>query len=259
MDPSLPQPTTGRRFAARRRVRLSDIDAYGRVRLDAIARFLQDVAIDDVQQTGWGLPSHLWFVRKIRVDVLRPFLLDQEVELVTWCSAVGVDRGGAPVVGQRGCTRAASRSTASGSTSGPTSALRASTASASMRRRPAAGPSRRELELPDPPSQSMRRPWALRWTDVDRHGHVNNAAYWQAVEHVAAESGFELRQPYRAMLDFREPIDLGEELELTEHWDGPALTLGFSVDGTVRAVARVEPVAAPPRKRRKGAKPDEES
>ena len=81
MDPSLSQPTTGRTFAARRRVRLSDIDAYGRVRLDAIARFLQDVAIDDVQQTGWGLPSHLWFVRKI--------LLDQEVELVTWCSAVG--------------------------------------------------------------------------------------------------------------------------------------------------------------------------
>ena len=88
---------------------------------------------------------------------------------------------------------------------------------------------------------------------------MNNAAYWQAVEHVAAESGFELRQPYRAMLDFREPIDLGEALELTEHWDGPALTLGFSVDGIVRAVARVEPVAAPPRKRRKGAKPDDES
>ena len=109
-----------------------------------------------------------------------------------------------------------------------------------------------KLELPDPPSQAMRRPWALRWTDVDRHGHVNNAAFWQAVEHVAAESGFELRKPYSAMLDFREPIDLGEDLELAEYWDGPALTLGFSVEGAVRAVARVEPVAAPARKRRKG-------
>ena len=78
-----------------------------------------------------------------------------------------------------------------------------------------------KLELPDPPSQSMRRPWPLRSTDVDRHGHVNNAAYWQAVEHVAAESGFELRKPLRALLDFREPVDLGDELELTEHWDGP--------------------------------------
>jgi acyl-ACP thioesterase len=258
MDPSLPQPTAGRTFAARRRVRLSDIDAYGRVRLDAIARFLQDVAIDDVQQTGWGLPSHLWFVRKIRVDVLRPFLLDQEVELVTWCSAVG-----SIAAGRRWSVKGDVRG-------------RVEVDSVWIHLGPDQRPARIDgfgvyaeatggravstrLELLDPPSQSMRRPWALRWTDVDRHGHVNNAAYWQAVEHVAAESGFELRQPYSAMLDFREPIDLGEELELTEHWDGPALTLGFSVDGTVRAVARVEPVAAPPRKRRKGVKPDEES
>ena len=101
------------------------------------------------------------------------------------------------------------------------------------------------LTLPEPPSQSMRRPWPLRWTDVDRHGHVNNAAYWQAVEHVTAESGFELRKPFRAMLDFREPIDLGDEVELTEHWDGPALGLGFCVGRSVRAVARVEPTRAP--------------
>jgi acyl-ACP thioesterase len=49
------------------------MDARGRPRLDAVARFLQDVAIDDVQETDWGMPEHLWFVRRIRVDVLRPF------------------------------------------------------------------------------------------------------------------------------------------------------------------------------------------
>jgi acyl-ACP thioesterase len=48
------------------------MDARGRPRLDAVARFLQDVAIDDVQETDWGMPEHLWFVRRIRVDVLRP-------------------------------------------------------------------------------------------------------------------------------------------------------------------------------------------
>ena len=72
MDPSLPRPTTGRTFAARRRVRLSDMDAHGRLRLDSVARFLQDVAIDDVQETGWGLPSHLWFIRRIQIEVERP-------------------------------------------------------------------------------------------------------------------------------------------------------------------------------------------
>ena len=45
LDPSLPIPAAGRTFAAHRRVRLADMDEHGRVRLDAVARFLQDVAI----------------------------------------------------------------------------------------------------------------------------------------------------------------------------------------------------------------------
>jgi len=47
LDPAIPVPTEGRTFSARRRVGLADLDRYGRVRLDAIARILQDVAIDD--------------------------------------------------------------------------------------------------------------------------------------------------------------------------------------------------------------------
>ena len=72
LDPSLPRPAVGRSFAAQRRVRLADLDASGRVRLDAVARFLQDIAIDDVQETGWGMPEHLWFVRRIRLEVREP-------------------------------------------------------------------------------------------------------------------------------------------------------------------------------------------
>jgi hypothetical protein len=37
-------------------LRLSDMDARGRLRLDAVARYLQDVASDDVDETGWGSP-----------------------------------------------------------------------------------------------------------------------------------------------------------------------------------------------------------
>jgi hypothetical protein len=45
-------PPRGRIFSARRRIRLSDLDARGRLRLDGVARFLQDMAIDDVQEKG---------------------------------------------------------------------------------------------------------------------------------------------------------------------------------------------------------------
>ena len=64
------------------------------------------------------------------------------------------------------------------------------------------------------------------------------------IEATYAPDAAELRKPFRALLDFREPVDLGDELELTEHWDGPVLQLGFCVDGNLRAVARVEPVRA---------------
>ena len=94
LDPGIPRPHSGRTFSARRRVRLADVDRHGRIRLDALARFLQDVAIDDAQETGWGMPEHLWFLRRIRIDVLEPFLDVREVELVTWCSGLAAIAAG---------------------------------------------------------------------------------------------------------------------------------------------------------------------
>ena len=94
LDPGIPPPLRGRTFSGRRRVRLADLDAHGRLRLDAVARFLQDVAIDDVTETGWGMPEHLWFVRRIRVDVLAPFLEDRAVQLTTWCSSLAAIAAG---------------------------------------------------------------------------------------------------------------------------------------------------------------------
>ena len=104
LDPSLPIPSQGRTYAARRRVRLADLDARGRVRLDAVARFLQDVAIDDVEETGWGIPEHLWFVRRIRIEVHEPLLADRELELHTWCSGLAAIAAGRrwSVTGDRG-------------------------------------------------------------------------------------------------------------------------------------------------------------
>ena len=77
LDTAIPRPAGARSYTARRRVRLSDMDAGGRLRLDAVARFLQDAAIDDVEETGWGAPEHLWVVRRIQIDVASPLLDDR--------------------------------------------------------------------------------------------------------------------------------------------------------------------------------------
>ena len=94
MDELVPIPSGVRTFASRRVVRLADMDVSGRRAPGRDRPFLQDVAIEDVDETGWGAPDHLWFVRSIRVDVLAPLLEDREVELVTWCSGLAAVAAG---------------------------------------------------------------------------------------------------------------------------------------------------------------------
>jgi acyl-ACP thioesterase len=241
LDTAIPLPARGRTVTARRRVRLSDMDVSGRVRLDAVARFLQDVAIDDVQETGWGTPEHLWFVRSIRVDVLAPLAADREVELVTWCSGVATiaagrrwsltgDDGGRIEVDSvwihLGPDGQPARIEAFGPYADAADGRRVST---------------RTL-LPDPPAGAARTPWPLRVSDVDPHGHVNNAVYWQAVEHVLAGAGPDPGRPLRARLDYREPIDLEDALELAVAGDDGRVEIGFVATGRTKAVAVAEPL-----------------
>ena len=87
--PLVPPPASGRIFRGRRRVRLSDVDAGNRLRLDAIARYLQDVATDDVDDAGWSAEDGAWVVRRTRIDVLTPVTGAEAVELATWCAGVG--------------------------------------------------------------------------------------------------------------------------------------------------------------------------
>ena len=135
-----------------------------------------------------ALPEHLWFVRRIRVDVLVPFLVDRAVELTTWCSGVAAiaagrrwtvkgDRGGHLEVDSVWIHLDAEGRPARIAEFGPYREA-AGTRTVSTR-----------FELPDPPSGVARSPWALRSADVDLHGHVNNAVHWQAVEHALIASG----------------------------------------------------------------------
>jgi acyl-ACP thioesterase len=237
LDPAIPLPPTGRTFSAARRIGLADLDPLGRVRLDALARLLQDVAIDDVQETGWGIPDHLWFVRRIRIDVLEPFLEDRTVDLTTWCSGLAAiaagrrwsltgDRGGRAEVDSVWIHLDANQRPQRIERFGP---YEEATQGRSVSTK---------LELPQPGADAHVLPWPLRFSDIDLHGHLNNAVYWQAVEHVLATDGGALRRPVTAELDYHAPIDRGDEVELVTARDGSGLLVAFRAPDGVRAVAR---------------------
>jgi acyl-ACP thioesterase len=214
------------------------MDERGRLRLDAVARFLQDVAIDDVGETGWGTPEHLWFVRRIRIEVRTPFLDDREVELVTWCSGLAAIAAGR-------------RWTVTGDAGG-----RIEVDSVWIHLGPDQRPARIEsfdvyaeatggrsvstrLELAAPEAGAESQPWPLRASDVDLHGHLNNAVYWQGVEDVVRRSTLDASAPLEAELDYRDPIDLDDRVQLVSCAEEGVVTIGFRVGEAVRAVARV--------------------
>jgi acyl-ACP thioesterase len=237
-----PLPARGRTFAGRRRVRLADVDAYGRLRLDALARFLQDLAIDDVGETGWGLPEHVWFVRRIRVDLLAPFLDDDEVAMVTWCSGLAAIAAGRrwSITGNRGGRAEVDSVWIHLGLDGRPRRIEdfGVYAEATGGRRVSARP-----ELVAPSDHALRCSWPLRVTDVDLHGHVNNAVHWQAVEHLLQAGGPDPRSALRARLDYREALDFGDELQLTFGRDSGHLDIGFVTPTGIKAVASVEPLA----------------
>lgn len=240
MEPLVPPPVSGRVFRSGTHIRLSDTDANGRLRLDAIARYLQDAATDDVEETGWGAPEHLWVIRTIRIDLVRPFLDDRKVELMTWGSGFSAlaagrrwslegDRGGRVEVDSVWIHL------------GPDARPARIGVGFDAYAEAAAGRSvTTTLMLPHPPADAPRTVWPLRMTDLDVLGHVNNAAYWHAVEHCLMRTGPDLRLPARARLDYRHPIDLDEDVVLAEFGDVACYYVGFVAGEAVKAVASVE-------------------
>ena len=81
------RPVSGRTFSGQRRVRLGDCSPGGRLRLDATARYLQDLSDDDTRDAG--LAQMTWVVRRTVIDVREFPTYLESVDMVTWCSGIG--------------------------------------------------------------------------------------------------------------------------------------------------------------------------
>lgn len=241
MSDLVSRPLSGRLFEGSRRVRLADVSPAGRLRLDAAARFLQDLSADDTADAALE-DAEAWVVRKTIIEVAAFPRYLEPVALATWCSGTGshwAERR-ISIVGERG-----------GAIEAATTWVHIDLESGRPTRIPASFDDlygeahggrkvKARLDHPDPPEGDHDGfAWPLRFTDFDVLGHVNNAACWQIVEE-ALSSRRDLRAPLRAEVQHRTAIERDADVRVSVA-DDDALHLWAIADGAVAVTAVVEP------------------
>ncbi len=237
-------PARGRVFRAGRRVHLGDVDASGAVRLEALARFLQDVATDDADDADLSEARGVWVLRSSDLEIVTPPVYHESVELATFCSGTGprwaerrtrligdrgalVDTAGLWVFIDRELGRPLPLDDDFHDRYGE---------SAGGRR------VRGRLLHGAPPAGAVSRRWSLRTGDFDVLDHVNNARSLEAVEDELVRR-LPGRITRRARIEYRGTLERGDEVALVSTVspddEGDVLAVWLIVDGDVRVSATV--------------------
>jgi acyl-ACP thioesterase len=263
----LPPTVGGRVHADRVKVRLGDVDRVGRLRLDATARLLQDIATDDADAAGLDRRFG-WLVRRTKIVIGQTAKLGERLEVSTWCTGIGrswAERR-SRLVGDRGAEIDAVSlwvqiDVATGRPARVGDDFRSAYAAAAAGRTVSS-----RLALAGPTERCEQHAWTIRRTDLDPFDHVNNASTWAFLEEVAMIDAAEVQHGC-AEMEYLQPATHGVEYELLvdRHRRGsdgrrepeeggqdvsvrrPDSTAAWLVrDGVVHAAARWTPSEDPP-------------
>lgn len=260
----LPIPSVGRVFRCSRQVRWADVDSGGRLRLDALARLLQDVATDDTAELA--LPdAEAWVVRRTLIEQVQAAEHDETLELATFCSGIG-GRWAERRISITGELGARIEAVALWVHLDPLSG-RPKRLPARFGTEFAAAAAGREVTarqtialVPRNAPDVSVRPWYPRSTDIDILDHVNNAIGWSVVEQVLSDqlmrtgftpgsAGDPRAGAFRAAVEFRDAIgrdlvESGSPLSVTTKVNDRCTNLTlWSPDGTTPHLsAQFEPL-----------------
>ncbi|MEO9221375.1 MAG: acyl-ACP thioesterase domain-containing protein [Mycobacteriaceae bacterium] len=234
-----PLPQQGRVFTSFWPVRVGDVDTEGRLRLDGIGRYLQDLGNDDLDDGGARGSHPVWIVRRTVIDVLVPPGWPDELTLRRWCSGLSSSwcaervqlastSGG--LIETEGFWINYSPQTQRPARLGPEFAASIGGSTDNHRLR-----WRRWLHDESPAGPIT--PFPLRSSDFDPSRHVNNAVYLAAVEDQLATRPELLARPYRATIEYLKPIVPGAQLSLRTRHDHRGFLVWFLVDGETYAIA----------------------
>jgi acyl-ACP thioesterase len=214
----VPLPPSGRVFEQSLRPGLADAAPSGRVRMDAIARWVQDMAYADIEDAGIEDQS-AWVVRRMRIRVERFPRFRERLHGLTFCSGYSrlwaerrtrFEGGDGALIEVAGLWVHLDPQTFR-PVPLPESFDALYAPSAQGRTVKA------RLRHPGPPDDAPRTPWHFRASDADIADHVNNAAYWEPLEEQLAAAGEE-PEGFDAEVEFRDPAQPGEAvLALGDH------------------------------------------
>lgn len=236
-QPLAPRPETGYVYRTSWPVATGDIDGNLHLRLDGVARYIQEAGAENLVDAGEADAHPHWIVQRTVIDVLEPIEWPNDLTLHRWCSALSA----------RWCTMRVDLEGSDGGriqTEGFWIAINKDTltpsrVSDSLTEKFASTTTERRLKwrpwLQNPDDADVTAPFALRRTDIDLFEHMTNTAYWHAVHEVMAEFGTVATAPYRAVVEYRKPIRFGERVELRYRGDDREVNAGLVVGDEVRA------------------------
>ena len=193
----------GRAYEQAMRPGIADGDASGRCRLDAIARWLQDIAYLDLVDAGFE-GRGAWIVRRTRIRVERFPRFGEQLALRTFCSGIGrfsAERR-TTISGEGAAVETVSVWVCMDPERGrpmrfPPDFIAVYEESAGGRD---ANVRRRH---PEPPEDAERSEWTFRAAEMDSAGHINNSHYWVPLEEALA-AGPE-PESIDAEIEYRDP------------------------------------------------------
>jgi acyl-ACP thioesterase len=223
------RPAGGRSFTLVMRPGLADCAPSGRIRLDALARWLQDVAYADVEDAGLAAGA-VWVVRRTRMLIRRFPRFAERYEVETFCSGLG------KMWAERRTRIVAHPGDGDGGAEPAIEAVALWVHLDPLSRRPipfsddefeaygGAAAGRRitaRLRHPLPVADvESTVPWRFRATECDIADHVNNAAYWQPLEEELLARP-EQPDELDVEIEFRTPAQPGDKRVLrdgTRRW-----------------------------------------
>jgi acyl-CoA thioester hydrolase len=222
------------------RVRHYECDAYGHLNNANYLRYMQEAAFDASAAAGFGMLRYeqmqrLWLVRETEIEYLLPLYYNDNVAVKTWVldfhrytsrRAYEFHNTTDGSLAARGITNWVFLDTASGRPAVIPPEL-------AVIYRPEGEladfpPAERFPKAPTPPAEVFSTRRKVRWRDIDRLKHVNNAIYLEYVEECGFQNLAARGWPAQRMIEdgfavlvrknqlhYRQPALLDDELEIT--------------------------------------------